>query len=166
MKAKDLKKLRKEIKKTTRTVLHAGSKFDAKAEEVAKDIWNLVLYLIIVLLALLGIGMYCNVHGMQGINYVFAFAMLIAGMIFTRPEVLIALLKIDIVNMLVPAKYQLDLEDAIFTTFLRISRRLVGFFMVTFGFLGCVSIKGSVGLFLVLLIGTIALILSSGGTKK
>lgn len=160
IKAKELKKLRKEAQKIAICEEGFFTDLDDIAAEHMKLFWHLISYLISLLMIVLITGMWCNIHGYREVNYYIAIVMFIVSVaLFTRPELLIFLLKMDIINMLVPQKYQLDLKDAIFITFLRIAKRLIAFCISTFLFLGFLSIKDSVELFVLLLMGSIVVIL-------
>ncbi len=156
MKANELKKLQK----TTNPISAFAQKFDAHAKKHAKSLWYALLLLIILLITAMVAGVWCNIHGYREINYYIAIGVFIVSLVmFTRPELLIALLKMDIINMFVPQKFQLDLEDTILMSFLHIVKRTTAFCVGAFLFLGYIPIKDSVELFILLLIGSIIFIL-------
>ncbi len=159
MTSKELKKLRKETTKTLNAVKDMYNDFDATAHNKGRELYNILLRLILIIIIMFATGIFANIHDFRGVNFIFALITFVGMFLsFSHPKVLIALLKIDIANKIIPDKFDFDLEDTVTLTFLGMAKRLTLFASGWFMFLGFISIGDRLpGLFLLLSI-TVALI--------
>lgn len=141
---------------------------DTYAKNQARVFYRMLLKFFAIMTGLLAVAIWFNVNNYMGVNAYLAFGMILLGVCtFTHPNILITLFNADLITKAIPKKFQETPENGITGLFLRMARRTVAAFCLTFLFLTKVPIKGNVELFLTgLVIAIVLIMLNVEGKKK